>query len=121
MVKNSPANEGDEAWIPGSGRSPGERNGNPHQYSCLGNPMDRGWCCTVNGVTKSQALLVTGLAHTEATGKGETSHISLHLLSDKRQHANVSAGVIFFLFPGQESTIFLPFLLGSYYILIQEY
>ena len=34
-------NEGDSSSIPGSGRSPGERNGNPLQYSCLGNPMDR--------------------------------------------------------------------------------
>ena len=39
MVKNLPA--GDVGLIPGSGRSPGERNGNPLQYFCLGNPMDR--------------------------------------------------------------------------------
>ena len=39
--------------IPGWGRSPGERNGNPLQYSCLGNPMDRDWWVTVNGVAKS--------------------------------------------------------------------
>ena len=39
--------------IPGSGRSPGEGNGNPLQYSCLGNPMDRGaWRATVHGVAK---------------------------------------------------------------------
>ena len=38
MVKNSPANVGDAGSIPGSGRSPGEGNGNPLQYSCLGNP-----------------------------------------------------------------------------------
>ena len=45
---------GDMGWIPGSGRSPGEGNGNPLQYSCLGIPMDRGtlWA-TVHGVTKS--------------------------------------------------------------------
>ena len=42
MVKNLPANSGDVGWIPGWGRSPGEGNGNPLQYSCLGNPMDRG-------------------------------------------------------------------------------
>ena len=45
MVKNSPANAGDiedAGSIPGSGRFPGVRNGNPLQYSCLGNPMDRG-------------------------------------------------------------------------------
>ena len=42
VVKNSPANAGDVGSIPGWGRSPGERNGNSFQYSCLGNPMDRG-------------------------------------------------------------------------------
>ena len=41
--------------IPGSGRSPGEGNGNPLQYSCLGYPMDRGaWWTTVHGVSKSR-------------------------------------------------------------------
>ena len=53
VVKNSPADAGDEGSIPGSGRSPGEGNGNPPQHSCLGNPMDRGaWCATVHGVPK---------------------------------------------------------------------
>ena len=42
MIKNPPANAGDMGSIPGSGRSHGEGNGNPRQYSCLGNPMDRG-------------------------------------------------------------------------------
>ena len=42
IVKNQPANEGDKGLIPGSGRSPGEGSGNPLQYSCLGNPIDRG-------------------------------------------------------------------------------
>ena len=42
VVKNPPANAGDAGSIPGSGRSPGEGNGNPLQYPCLGNPMDRG-------------------------------------------------------------------------------
>ena len=41
MVSNLPANAGDVGLIPGSGRSPGEGNGNPLQYFCLGNPMDR--------------------------------------------------------------------------------
>ena len=57
MVKNLPANAvdtGDMGLIPGSGRSPGEGNGNPPQYSCLENPMDRGaWQATVHGVAKS--------------------------------------------------------------------
>ena len=55
MVKNPPANAGDVGSIPGSGRSPGGGHGNPLQYSCLENPMDRGasWA-TVHGITKSQ-------------------------------------------------------------------
>ena len=56
--KNPPANAGDVGLIPGLGSYPGERNGNPHQYSCLGNPMDRGaWWTTVHGVAKSQTQL----------------------------------------------------------------
>ena len=48
MVKNMPVNAGDVGSIPGSGRSPGEGNGNPIRYSCLGNPMDTGaWWATV--------------------------------------------------------------------------
>ena len=55
MVKNPPASVGDMSSISGWERSPGERNGNPLQYSCLRNPMDRGaWQSTVPGVTKSQ-------------------------------------------------------------------
>ena len=54
VVKNLPANAGDAGSIPGSGRSPGGGNGNPVQYSWLGNPMDRGaWWATVYGVAKS--------------------------------------------------------------------
>ena len=53
VVKNPPANAGDTGSIPGSGRSPGEGNGNPRQYSCLGNPMDRGgWWATVHAVAR---------------------------------------------------------------------
>ena len=53
VVKNLPANAQDARLIPGSGRSPGGGNGNPLQYSCLGNPMDRGaWQAAVHGVTK---------------------------------------------------------------------
>ena len=49
---------GDVGSIPGSGKSPGEGNGNPLQYSCLGNSKDRGtWQATVYGVTKSQIQL----------------------------------------------------------------
>ena len=57
MVKNLPANTGDTEdldSILGSGRSPGGGNGNPLQYSCLGNSMDRGaWWASVHGVAKS--------------------------------------------------------------------
>ena len=53
VIKNLPANAGDTGLIPGSGRSPGEGNGNPLQYSCLGNAMDRGaWQDTVHGFAK---------------------------------------------------------------------
>ena len=53
MVKNLPANVGDAGSKSGSGRSPGKGNGNPLQYSCLGNPMDRGalWAAA-HGVPK---------------------------------------------------------------------
>ena len=44
VVKNPPAKTGDAGLIPGLGGSPGEGNGNPLQYSCLGNPKDRGAC-----------------------------------------------------------------------------
>ena len=61
VVKNPPANAGDlgdAGSIPGLGRSPGEGHGNPLQYSCLENPMDRGaWWATVHSVAKSQTGL----------------------------------------------------------------
>ena len=61
MVKNLPANigdTGDVGSIPGLDRFPGEGNGNPLQYSCLENPMDRGaWRTKVHGVAKSQTTL----------------------------------------------------------------
>ena len=57
MVENPPAkagDPGDSGSVPGLGRSPGEGNGNPLQYSCLENSMDRGaWGPTVHGVPKS--------------------------------------------------------------------
>ena len=61
IIRNPPANAGDVrdvGSIPGSGRCPGEGHGNPLQYSCLENPMDRGvWWATVHRVTKSQTQL----------------------------------------------------------------
>ena len=66
VVKNPPANAGDlrdTGSIPGLERSPGGGNGNPLQYSCLENPMDRGaWWATIHGITKSQ------------TGLGDLAH-----------------------------------------------
>ena len=57
LIRNPPANAEDvrdTGSIPGLGRSLGEGNGNPLQYSCLGNPMDKGaWRTTVHGVAKS--------------------------------------------------------------------
>ena len=54
VLKNPSANARDTASIPESGRAPGEGNGNPLQYPCWYNPIDRGaWWATVHGVTKS--------------------------------------------------------------------
>ena len=68
MVKNPPASAGDKrdvGLIPGPGRSPGEGRGNPLQYSCLENPMERGaWLVTVHGIAKSQAQLKRLSMHT---------------------------------------------------------
>ena len=65
MVKNLLANTGDAGSIPGSGRAPGEENGNLLQYSCLGKPMDRGaWQATVRGVKiKSDTEQLSTHAH----------------------------------------------------------
>ena len=75
MVKNLSANAGDrrdKGLIPGSGRSPRGENGNPLQYSCLGNPMDREtWWAIVRRVTKSQTRL--GDLSSRAASQGEES------------------------------------------------
>ena len=66
MVKNLPANTADvrdiryAGSLPGSGRSPGGEHGNPFQYSCLENPMDRGaWQATVHGVSRVRHHIAT--------------------------------------------------------------
>ena len=60
--KESACNSGDLGSIPGSGTFPGEGNGNPLQYSCLGTPMDRGaWQATVHEVTRIRHDLMTKL------------------------------------------------------------
>ena len=57
-LRSLPTSAGDAGLIPGSGRSPGEGNGNPFQYSCLGNPMDRGaQQAAAHGVTKKRTQL----------------------------------------------------------------
>ena len=67
MVRNLPASAGDireEGPVPGLGRSHGVGNGNPLQYSCLENTIDRvAWWATVQGVTKSWTLLGTYIQH----------------------------------------------------------
>ena len=69
MVKNPPASTGDikdVGSIPGSGRSPGGGHGNPLQYSCLENPMDRGaWRATVHRITESDTTEVTSMCARE--------------------------------------------------------
>ena len=77
MVKTPPANAGDEGLIPGSGRSSGEGNGDPLQFSCLGNPTDRGtWWAAVHGVTKSCTQL-SNSTHTH-------THTHTHTMSSER-------------------------------------
>ena len=72
MLKNLPANAGDTrdaGSIPGSGRFPGGGNGNPFQYSCLENPMDRGaWWATVHEVAKSTHAVTRRLAEPPKMG-----------------------------------------------------
>ena len=65
VVENPRADAGDPGLIPGSGRSPGEGNGSTLQYSCLGNPMDRGaWQATIHGVTKEPDMTERLSMHT---------------------------------------------------------
>ena len=85
VVKNLPANAddtGDTGSIPESGRSPGERNGNPLQYSCLENPMDRGaWW----------AIVTTGYTY-----RGSEHHLSFHpkLRKDPRRFLHLYNNLI---------------------------
>ena len=82
--KASAYNAGVLGSIPGPGRSPGEENGNPLQYSCLENPMDgEAWWATVHGVAKSQTRLsdFTSLHFTSLSDPGINSHL-LHCQVD---------------------------------------
>ena len=79
-VKVSACNAGDLGSIPGWGRSPGEVNGNPLQYSCLENPMDEGaWWATVHWVAKSRTRLsdFTFTFHFHALEKEMATHSSV--------------------------------------------
>ena len=64
VLNNVPVYVGDASSIPGSGRVPGEGNGNPLQYSSLENPTDRGaWCSTIHGITRVRHDLVIKQQH----------------------------------------------------------
>ena len=83
-VKASARNAGDLGLIPGSGRSPGEGNGNPLQYSCLENPMDGGaWWATVHRVAKSRIRLsyFTSLQPPRTSVLLFSEHCVTHLIS----------------------------------------
>ena len=85
--KASACNAGDQGSVPGSGRSSGEGNGSPLQYSCLENSMDReAWQATVRGVTKRQ----TRLSNTHTT----TFHGVVNLKGHKGQHFFMSHSVL---------------------------
>ena len=89
MVKNLPADSGDTGSIPGLGRSPGEGNDNPLQYSCLEDSMDRAaWQATVHGVSRVGPDLVTKSPQPELgqeegmmPGKGENKILNTQLLN----------------------------------------
>ena len=87
-VKASASNVGDLGSIPGLGRSPGEGNGNPLQYSCLENPMDRGaWRATVHGVAKSRTRLsdFTSLHFNTISSSDENTFLSTCLPNSLQQ------------------------------------
>ena len=82
VIKNPPANAGDTGLILGSGRCPGEGNGNPLQYSCLGYLMDRGaWRATVLSVTRVGHDLATKTIHTHTH-----THTHTHIISSLSTH-----------------------------------
>ena len=98
MVKTSPANAGgirDAGSTPGSGRSPGEGHGNPLQYSCLENPMDRGaWRATVHGGhTESETTEVTQHACTHAVRRVRIQKV-LEIATKEGRHLPTDFSVI---------------------------
>ena len=94
MVKNQPASAGDAGSFPGSGRYPAEGNSNPLQYSCLGNPMDRGaWWVTVHRVTVE--LATAEHAHTH--------HLRAKKLSKPAKMLGRTDGLKLYPVPGCDS------------------
>ena len=80
----------DVGLVPGSGRSPGEGNGNPLQYSCLENPMDRGaWWATVHGVTKGQTPHTHTYTHTSVCQYDFSYIMEIILLTRKLIYYNI--------------------------------
>ena len=79
MVKNPPVSSGDSASIPGSGRSPGERN-ETLQYSCVEKPRDRRalWA-TVHGIAKSQTQLSEHTSHSDYGVNGRPAYVQMHM------------------------------------------
>ena len=95
-VKASACNVGDPGSIPGSGRSPGEGNGNPLQYSYLENPMDgRAWKTTVHGVAKSWTRLsdFTSLHFMSCLEEGGPNKYQLNGQKKERIEATAHTGV----------------------------
>ena len=89
-VKVSACNAGDLGMIPGLGRSPGEGNGNPLQYSCLENPMDRGaWWATVHGVQRVEHDWVTSLS-LSLSGVSQLETGACHLPLQRLNHGHCS-------------------------------
>ena len=83
VVKNLPANARDAGLIPGSERAPGEENGNPLQYSCLENFMDReAWWATVHGVIKQSNTTGHARIHTHTYHTHTHTHTHTELLSN---------------------------------------
>ena len=92
-VKASACNVGDLSSIPGSGRSPGEGNGNPLQYSCLENPKDRGaWCATVHGSQRVGHDWATSLSFTLLEETNVSSFVPSNMWSRSKKTANQKAG-----------------------------
>ena len=78
LVKNLPTNAGNAGSIPGSGRSPGEGNGNPLQYSCLRNPMDRGAWRGQKGVGHTECACIYTYIYTIVQSTNTLDYPSIH-------------------------------------------